>query len=119
MEMERQSLVAGVKARQTADFVYFALRKLEIHSLMIQIRILSMILKIFPTTLHNPSTRCILMGYVGTMLIMYAQPEDIQELLNKLLQDLRSINEELAEYINSMSWNRPAFYNDDDDEYTI
>ncbi|GJS94414.1 hypothetical protein Tco_0801382, partial [Tanacetum coccineum] len=30
------------------------------------------------------------------------------------------INEELAEYINSPSWNRPAFYDDDDDdEYTI
>ncbi|GKB72081.1 hypothetical protein Tco_0933493 [Tanacetum coccineum] len=51
--------------------------------------------------------------------IQHAQPEDIQELLNKLLQDLQSINEELAEYINSPSWNRPAFYDDDDDEYTI
>nr|GFC20421.1 hypothetical protein [Tanacetum cinerariifolium] len=29
------------------------------------------------------------------------------------------INEELAEYINSPSWNRPAFYDDDDDEYSI
>ncbi|GJT78997.1 reverse transcriptase domain-containing protein [Tanacetum coccineum] len=46
------------------------------------------------------------------------QPEDIQELLRKLLKDLQIINEELAEYINSLSWNRPAFY-DDDDEYTI
>ncbi|GJX88897.1 hypothetical protein Tco_0340911, partial [Tanacetum coccineum] len=27
--------------------------------------------------------------------------------------------EELAEYINSPSWNRPVFYDDDDDEYTI
>ncbi|GJV37413.1 hypothetical protein Tco_1409890 [Tanacetum coccineum] len=53
--------------------------------------------------------------------IQHAQPEDIQELLNKLLQDLQSINEELAKYINSSSWNRPAFYDDDDDddEYTI
>ncbi|GKB38926.1 hypothetical protein Tco_0883868 [Tanacetum coccineum] len=50
--------------------------------------------------------------------IQHAQPKDIQELLSKLLQDLQSINEELAEYINSSSWNRPAFY-DDDDEYTI
>ncbi|GJV31772.1 hypothetical protein Tco_1392172 [Tanacetum coccineum] len=51
--------------------------------------------------------------------IQHAQPEDIQELLNKLLQDLQIIREELAEYINSPSWNRPAFYDDDDDEYTI
>ncbi|GKA95805.1 hypothetical protein Tco_0817900 [Tanacetum coccineum] len=48
------------------------------------------------------------------------QPEDIQELMRKLLQDVQNISEELAEYINSPSWNRPAFYfNDDDDEYTI
>ncbi|GJR66064.1 hypothetical protein Tco_0012129 [Tanacetum coccineum] len=46
------------------------------------------------------------------------QPEDIQELLHKLLKDLQIISEELAGYINSPSWNYPAFY-DDDDEYTI
>nr|GEW07766.1 hypothetical protein [Tanacetum cinerariifolium] len=32
---------------------------------------------------------------------------------------LQIINEELAEYINSLSWNRPAFYDDDDDKYSI
>ncbi|GJV30007.1 hypothetical protein Tco_1386455 [Tanacetum coccineum] len=46
------------------------------------------------------------------------QPEDIQELLHKLLKDLQIISEELAENINSLSWNCPAFYNNDD-EYTI
>ncbi|GKD20360.1 hypothetical protein Tco_1222063 [Tanacetum coccineum] len=52
--------------------------------------------------------------------IQHAQLEDKQELLNKLLQDLQSINEELAEYISSPSWNRSAFYDDDDDDqYTI
>ncbi|GKA13765.1 hypothetical protein Tco_0693411 [Tanacetum coccineum] len=53
--------------------------------------------------------------------IQHAQPEDIQELLHKLLKDFQIIREELAEYINSLSWNRPAFYDDDDDddEYTI
>nr|GEY58449.1 hypothetical protein [Tanacetum cinerariifolium] len=52
--------------------------------------------------------------------IQHAQPEDIHELLRKLLKDLQIINEELAEYINSPSWNRPAFYDDDDDdEYSI
>nr|GEX05415.1 hypothetical protein [Tanacetum cinerariifolium] len=44
--------------------------------------------------------------------------EDIHELLRKLLKDLQIINKELAEYIISPSWNRPAFY-DDDDEYSI
>nr|GEU69065.1 hypothetical protein [Tanacetum cinerariifolium] len=49
---------------------------------------------------------------------LHAQPEDTHELLRKLLEDLQIISEELAEYINSPSWNRPAFY-DDDDEYSI
>nr|GFB68243.1 hypothetical protein [Tanacetum cinerariifolium] len=49
------------------------------------------------------------------------KPEDIQELFRKLLDDLQNIHEELAEFINSPSWNRPAVYNDDDDDvdYTI
>ncbi|GKG38178.1 hypothetical protein Tco_0457401, partial [Tanacetum coccineum] len=42
-------------------------------------------------------------------------------MLIKLVQDLQSINEELAEYINTPNWNRPiVYYDDDDDEdYTI
>nr|GFA25646.1 hypothetical protein [Tanacetum cinerariifolium] len=50
------------------------------------------------------------------------KPEDIQELFRKLLKGLQNIHEELAEYINSPSWNRPAFYDDDADDdvdYTI
>nr|GEY05614.1 hypothetical protein [Tanacetum cinerariifolium] len=49
------------------------------------------------------------------------KPEDIQELFRKLLDDLQNIHEELAEFINSPSWNRPAVYddNDDDVDYTI
>ncbi|GJX00054.1 hypothetical protein Tco_0183967 [Tanacetum coccineum] len=46
------------------------------------------------------------------------QQEDIQELMSKLLEDVRNINEELSKYINCLSWNRPTFY-DDDDEYTV
>ncbi|GJY44740.1 hypothetical protein Tco_0432953 [Tanacetum coccineum] len=47
-------------------------------------------------------------------------PEDIQDLLRKLLEDVRNVNEELAEYINLPSWNCPAYYyEDDDEEYTI
>ncbi|GKE46112.1 hypothetical protein Tco_1477370 [Tanacetum coccineum] len=45
--------------------------------------------------------------------------EDIQELMSKLLEDVRNIREELSEYINYPSWNRPTFYDNDDDEYTI
>nr|GEV41808.1 hypothetical protein [Tanacetum cinerariifolium] len=46
------------------------------------------------------------------------QPEEIQELMCKLLEDVRNIREELAEYINSPSWNYPAFY-DDDEEHSV
>ncbi|GJZ64507.1 hypothetical protein Tco_0620928 [Tanacetum coccineum] len=49
--------------------------------------------------------------------IKHAQSEEVQELLSKLLQDLQSINEELAEYIKLPSWNLPtSSYDDDDDE---
>ncbi|GJU30692.1 hypothetical protein Tco_1174281 [Tanacetum coccineum] len=48
------------------------------------------------------------------------QQEDIQELMSKLLEDVRNISEEFLEYINCLSWNRPLFYfDDDDDEYTV
>ncbi|GJX80107.1 hypothetical protein Tco_0328256 [Tanacetum coccineum] len=46
------------------------------------------------------------------------QQEDIQELMSKLLEDVRNINEGLSEFINSPSWNRSTFYNDDD-EYIV
>ncbi|GJV43201.1 hypothetical protein Tco_1427737 [Tanacetum coccineum] len=52
--------------------------------------------------------------------VKHVQSEEIQELLNKILQDLQSINEELAEYINTPSWNLPiSSYDDDDDEYSF
>nr|GEV18349.1 putative reverse transcriptase domain-containing protein [Tanacetum cinerariifolium] len=49
------------------------------------------------------------------------KPKDIQELFRKLFNDVQNIHEELAEYINTPSWNRPIVdYDDDDDEdYTI
>ncbi|GJR59406.1 hypothetical protein Tco_1501568 [Tanacetum coccineum] len=53
--------------------------------------------------------------------VKHAQPEEVQELLNKLLQDVQNISEELADFINTPNWNRPiVYYDDDDDEdYTI
>nr|GEX74057.1 hypothetical protein [Tanacetum cinerariifolium] len=42
-------------------------------------------------------------------------PKDTNELLQKLLEDLQIISEELAEYINSLSWNRLTFYNNDEE----
>nr|GEU39032.1 hypothetical protein [Tanacetum cinerariifolium] len=50
--------------------------------------------------------------------IQHALPEDINELLRKLLEDFQIINKQLVEYINSPSWDCPTFYNDDD-KYSI
>nr|GEV84962.1 hypothetical protein [Tanacetum cinerariifolium] len=47
--------------------------------------------------------------------IQHAQPEDTNELFQKLLKDLQMINKELAEYINSSSWDRPIFFNDNEE----
>nr|GEY19178.1 hypothetical protein [Tanacetum cinerariifolium] len=44
--------------------------------------------------------------------------EDIQELFRKLFNDVQNIHKELAEYINTPSWNCHAVYNNDED-YTI
>ncbi|GKB12497.1 hypothetical protein Tco_0846420 [Tanacetum coccineum] len=55
---------------------------------------------------------------VCTFLRKFSQ--DIQELMSKLLEDVRNISEEFSKYINCPSWNRLLFYfDDDDDEYTV
>nr|GEW44949.1 hypothetical protein [Tanacetum cinerariifolium] len=47
------------------------------------------------------------------------EPEEIPELMYKLREDVRNIREELAEYIDSLIWNCPIFFYDEDEEYTI
>nr|GEV71169.1 hypothetical protein [Tanacetum cinerariifolium] len=50
------------------------------------------------------------------------KPEETQELFRELFNDVQNIHEELAEYINTPGWNRPAFYkngDDDDEDCTI
>nr|GEW32705.1 hypothetical protein [Tanacetum cinerariifolium] len=80
------------------------------HVSIIMIRAMSKTLLIIHKVLYNLSTR----------RLLHAKSEDTHELLRKHLEYLQIINEELAEYINSSSWNRPAFYDDDDDdEYSI
>nr|GFA60077.1 hypothetical protein [Tanacetum cinerariifolium] len=56
--------------------------------------------------------KILLQAWENFFSIQHAQPEDSNELFQKLLEDLQIINKELAEYINSPSWNRPTFYND-------
>nr|GEV07542.1 hypothetical protein [Tanacetum cinerariifolium] len=47
----------------------------------------------------------------------HCQPEDILELFQRLHNEVQNIQEELAMYINTLSWDRPTIcYNDDDDE---
>nr|GEU64259.1 40S ribosomal protein S15a-1-like [Tanacetum cinerariifolium] len=48
-------------------------------------------------------------------VLKHAQPGDTNELFQKLLEDLQIIREELSEYINSLSWNYPIFFNDNED----
>nr|GFB14465.1 hypothetical protein [Tanacetum cinerariifolium] len=47
----------------------------------------------------------------------HCQPEDILELFRRLHNDVQNIHEELAVYINTLSWDRLTIcYNDNDDE---
>nr|GEY11935.1 RNA-directed DNA polymerase, eukaryota, reverse transcriptase zinc-binding domain protein [Tanacetum cinerariifolium] len=120
------------------DFVRYVIQ--EIHAFMFLIRILLTILPTL-TTLYTLHTRLTWVIPVETILILVLlrvwdrvfkikdalrnkqnKPEDTQELFRELFNDLQNIHEELAEYINTPGWNRPAFYNngdDDDEECTI
>ncbi|GJU94026.1 hypothetical protein Tco_1318782 [Tanacetum coccineum] len=79
----------------------------------------------FPQSFLRETPKALLLAWENFFEIKHAfkekqhQPEDIQELLHKLLKDLQIISEELADYINTPNWNCPAFYEDDDEEYTI
>ncbi|GKA93229.1 hypothetical protein Tco_0815215 [Tanacetum coccineum] len=44
------------------------------------------------------------------------QQQCLFELFRKLHNDVQNIHEELAEYINTLNWNRPTVYYDDDDD---
>ncbi|GKD06751.1 hypothetical protein Tco_1181725 [Tanacetum coccineum] len=76
-------------------------------------------LKKFNRISFGQTTKILLLASEKFFEIQYAKPEDIEDLLHKLLEDLKIISEELAEFINSPSWNRSTFYDVDDDEYII
>nr|GEV63041.1 hypothetical protein [Tanacetum cinerariifolium] len=119
---------SGVEMICEIDFVRYVIQ--EIHAFMILIRILSIALPTL-TTLHTPHarlTQVLLLAWDRVFKIKDAlgnkkyKPEDIQELLRELFNDVQNIHEELAEYINTPGWNRPALCNngdDDDEDYTI
>nr|GEY86511.1 hypothetical protein [Tanacetum cinerariifolium] len=59
--------------------------------------------------------KILLQAWEKFFAIQHALPEDTNELFQKLLEDLQIINEELAEYINSLSWNHPTVFNDNEE----
>ncbi|GKE79195.1 hypothetical protein Tco_1545315 [Tanacetum coccineum] len=76
-------------------------------------------LKKFNRISFGETPKILLLAWEKFSEIQHAKPEDIQELLHQLLKDLEIISEELSEYINCPSWNRPTFYDNDDGEYSI
>ncbi|GKC37057.1 hypothetical protein Tco_1049441 [Tanacetum coccineum] len=130
------TLVDGVLANGVVmifemDIAFYAIQRTEILSLMIRLQILSIILPISHTHLHNPNMRHTLVVSLAWETISKIehdfedkqyQTEGILELFRKLHDAVQNIHEELAEYINTPSWNRPTIYYDDDDDdedYTI
>ncbi|GJX78354.1 hypothetical protein Tco_0325165 [Tanacetum coccineum] len=74
-------------------------------------------LKKFNRISFRETPKVLMQAWDKFLEIKHAQSDEVQEFLNKLLQDLRSIYEELAEYINTPNWNLPtSSYDDDDDE---
>ncbi|GJW46261.1 hypothetical protein Tco_0077907 [Tanacetum coccineum] len=77
-------------------------------------------LKKFNRISFQKTPKVLMQAWDKFLKIKHAKFEEAQELLNKLLEDVQNISEELAEYINSPSWNRPAiYYDDNDDEYSF
>ncbi|GJY99377.1 hypothetical protein Tco_0516807, partial [Tanacetum coccineum] len=74
-------------------------------------------LKKFNRISFQKTPKVLMQAWDKFLEIKHAQSEDVQELLNKLVDDVQSINKELAEYTNTPSWNLPnSSYDDDDDE---
>ncbi|GJS58926.1 hypothetical protein Tco_0653710 [Tanacetum coccineum] len=82
-------------------------------------KLIETFLKKFNRIYFGETPKVLLLAWEKFFEIQHAKPEDIQELLHKLLKDLQIISEELSEFINCPSCNRPTFYDDDDEEYTI
>nr|GEV98210.1 hypothetical protein [Tanacetum cinerariifolium] len=125
----------GVEMICEMDFARYVIQ--EIYAFMILIGIPSIALPIL-TTLHTPYTRRFDQTQPSQFPVIHQPPQeasikmlhdqenainsdDTQELFRELFNDVQNIHEELAEYINTPGWNRPAFYDDDDDDvdYTI
>ncbi|GJV24157.1 reverse transcriptase domain-containing protein [Tanacetum coccineum] len=78
-------------------------------------------LKKFNRISFGITPKVLLQAWDNFFEVKHAQSEEVQELLSKLVQDVKIISDELSEYINTPAWNRPLVYcdNDDDEDYTI
>nr|GEY14824.1 hypothetical protein [Tanacetum cinerariifolium] len=66
-----------------------------------------------------PTVLTIAWERIDKIKYVLTEPEEIPELMYKLREDVQNIREELAEYIDSLIWNCPIFFYDEDEEYTI
>nr|GEX12237.1 hypothetical protein [Tanacetum cinerariifolium] len=57
--------------------------------------------------------KILLQAWYNFFAIQHAKPEDLNEMFQKLLEDLK----ELAEYVNSPSRDHPTFFDDNEDHY--
>ncbi|GJV38130.1 hypothetical protein Tco_1410607 [Tanacetum coccineum] len=73
-------------------------------------------LKKFNRISFGKTPKVLLHAWDNFIEVKHAQPEEVQELLSKLVQDMKIISDELSEYINTPAWNRPLVYCDDDDD---
>ncbi|GJZ29968.1 hypothetical protein Tco_0575015 [Tanacetum coccineum] len=83
------------------------------------VKLIQTFLKKFNRISFGETLKILLLAWENFFEIQHAKPEDIQELLHQLLKDLQIISKELSEYINCPSWNRPTFYDNDYEEYSI
>nr|GEX21403.1 hypothetical protein [Tanacetum cinerariifolium] len=125
----------GCEGPLNSGFVGFAIRELEIHSLMNQIRILSMILQTFSPTLHNPSTRLTCASYYS---IDHQEDLNQQQINNAIEDKMKESHNELLNmvklFFEHILWQREqavnlsinitepsrrlnSFCSDDDDDY--
>ncbi|GJR84713.1 hypothetical protein Tco_0155498 [Tanacetum coccineum] len=71
-------------------------------------------LKKFNRISFGKTPKVLLHAWDNFIEVKHAQPEEVQELLSKLVQDMKIISDELSEYINTPAWNRPLVLLDDD-----
>nr|GEZ84172.1 hypothetical protein [Tanacetum cinerariifolium] len=97
-ELCRNNSHYGYDCQQQFPFVYEQAPKIQSHT-------------------FGEKPKILLQAWEKFFAIQHAQPENSNELFQKLLEDLHTINKELAEYINSSSWDHPTFFNDNEEHY--